>query len=120
MIKQSFIISNKLLFELVDIGAEAVIAGDEANGILPDRLIQFIDVIPYVTSVANTTETSGGANTETDESYRNRIKLAPSSFSVAGPYEAYQFLGFISYQNISNVAVVNKEENKRHTICWSC
>lgn len=99
----------------IEVGAEAVVPGDEANGILPDRIVQFIDVIPYVTSVTNITETAGGANTEPDESYKNRIKLAPSSFSVAGPYGAYQFWALSANQNIAYVSVVNKEERTQDT-----
>ena len=94
----------------VDVGAESVISGDETNNISIDRINQFIDVIPYVEKVSNLTDTSGGANTESDDSYKKRIALAPSSFSVAGPYEAYKFWVLTANQNIIDVAVVNKEE----------
>ena len=94
----------------VDVGAESVISGDETNNISTDRINQFIDVIPYVEKVSNLTDTSGGANTESDDSYKKRIALAPSSFSVAGPYEAYKFWALTANQNIIDVAVVNKEE----------
>lgn len=94
----------------VDVGAESVISGDETNNISIDRINQFIDVIPYVEKVSNLTDTSGGANTESDDSYKKRIALAPSSFSVAGPYESYKFWALTANQNIIDVAVVNKEE----------
>ena len=94
----------------VDVGAESVISGDETNNISIDRINQFIDVIPYVEKVSSLTDTSGGANTESDDSYKKRITLAPSSFSVAGPYESYKFWALTANQNIIDVAVVNKEE----------
>ena len=94
----------------VDVGAESVISGDETNNISIDRINQFIDIIPYVEKVSNLTDTSGGANTESDDSYKKRIALAPSSFSVAGPYESYKFWALTANQNIIDVAVVNKEE----------
>lgn len=94
----------------VDVGAESVISGDETNNISIDRINQFIDVIPYVEKVSNLTDTSGGANTESDDSYKKRIALAPSSFSVAGPYESYKFWALTANQNIIDVVVVNKEE----------
>ena len=94
----------------VDVGAESVISGDETNNISIGRINQFIDVIPYVEKVSNLTDTSGGANTESDDSCKKRIALAPSSFSVAGPYEAYKFWALTANQNIIDVAVVNKEE----------
>ena len=61
--------------------------------------------------VSNLTDTSGGANTESDDSYKKRIALAPSSFSVAGPYEAYKFWALTANQNIIDVAV--KERKKK-------
>lgn len=94
----------------VDVGAESVISGDETNNIPIGRINQFIDVIPYVEKVSNLTDTSGGANTESDDNYKKRIALAPSSFSVTGPYEAYKFWALTANQNIIDVAVVNKEE----------
>ena len=69
-----------------------------------------IQDISYVEKVSNLTDTSGGANTESDDSYKKRIALAPSSFSVAGPYESYKFWALTANQNIIDVAVVNKEE----------
>lgn len=99
----------------VDVGAESVISGDETNNIPIGIINQFIDVIPYVEKVSNTTETSGGANTESDESYKKRIALAPSSFSVAGPYESYKFWALTANQNIIDVAIVNKEERTNDT-----
>ena len=50
-----------------------------------------MDSIPYVASVANTEETSGGSDIESDEDFADRIYLAPGSYSVAGPTDAYVY-----------------------------
>ena len=42
-------------------------------------------------TVSNITKTDGGAGEETEESFRERIYLAPSSYSTAGPSDAYEY-----------------------------
>ena len=42
-------------------------------------------------SVTNTTKSEGGTGEESEESFRERIFLAPSSYSVAGPADAYEY-----------------------------
>ena len=41
--------------------------------------------------VSNITEPTGGVDDERDEAYRERILLAPESFSIGGTYGAYQY-----------------------------
>ena len=50
-----------------------------------------VDPVPYVASVTNITESQGGTNEESEESFRERIFLAPSGYSVAGPSDAYEY-----------------------------
>ncbi len=57
-------------------------------------------------SVVNTTETYGGSDTENDENFRERIQIAPESFSVAGPRGAYEYYARSAHQDIIDVAVV--------------
>ena len=45
----------------------------------------------YVDNVENIVETEGGADRESDENLAERIYLAPSSWSVAGPDDAYKY-----------------------------
>ena len=63
--------------------------GVGGNELLPGQVNVLVDLIPYVESVSNTTKTSGGADLESDESLAERIFLAPSGYSVAGPDDAY-------------------------------
>lgn len=65
--------------------------GDVGNGFSPGQINILVDPIPWISSVENTTESSGGVNAEEDDDYRERIHIAPEGFSVAGPEGAYEY-----------------------------
>lgn len=65
--------------------------GVKGNGYNPGDLKMLVDPVPYVDRVENLTSTEGGADLETDESLSERIYLAPSSWSTAGPDDAYKY-----------------------------
>lgn len=69
--------------------AESEIVGIKGNGIAPGEIKVIVDVFPYFQSVVNTTESTGGAERETDDHFRQRIHEAPEKFSTAGPDGAY-------------------------------
>lgn len=73
----------------VDILAECTEEGVAGNELVPGQLNILVDPLPYVESVENTDTSSGGTDLETDESLAERVFLAPSSYSVAGPDDAY-------------------------------
>ena len=83
--------------------------GTIGNGFIAGQLSTLVDPIAYVKSVANLGVTSGGADIESDDNLRERIQLAPESFSVAGPYGAYRFWARSAHQNIRDVAVMGPE-----------
>lgn len=66
-----------------------------------------VDPIPYIASVTNTTISEGGADTETDDAFRERIREAPESFSCAGAEGAYEFFTKKASALISSVKVVS-------------
>lgn len=88
---------------------EAVDAGSAANGYGVGSIKQIVDNIAYLKSVENITESKGGTDIESDESYRNRIFLAPETFSVAGPKLAYVYHTKSVSSEIIDVAVVSDE-----------
>ena len=65
--------------------------GAESNGCSIGEIDTLVDPIPYVASVENTTESTGGADIEGDDSLTKRAYLAPSKYSVAGPRDAYAY-----------------------------
>ncbi len=75
----------------VDLPVECLTAGTIGNGYLPGELSTLVDPIYYVQKVMNTTETSGGTDEESDDALAQRIYLAPSAYSTAGPEDAYRY-----------------------------
>jgi phage-related baseplate assembly protein len=75
----------------VSVLVTAQTAGAAANGIPIGDINTILDPYAWISSVSNTTITDGGADVETDEHLRERVLLAPSQFSVAGPTQAYIF-----------------------------
>lgn len=74
-----------------EVTAEAIESGTGSNGISVGSVDTLVDPIPYVASVANVTESIGGADTEDDDSFTERLYLAPAKFSSAGPRDAYEY-----------------------------
>lgn len=86
--------------------ATCTTSGVAGNGYLPGQVNQLNNFSsPFVVSAINTTITAGGADVEGDVAYRNRLYLAPDSFSVAGPLNAYAFWAFTANPAISDVSV---------------
>ena len=89
----------------VDVIAFALEAGDSTNGLLPGQLSRLVDPLPYIISAQNSTETTAGADIEDDERLRERIRIAPESFTVAGSIGAYEARTLAVSQEIEEVAV---------------
>ena len=79
--------------------------GDAGNHLAIGSLTKLVDPLPYVDSVKNATVTAGGADKESDESYRERIHEAPESFSDAGSYGAYAFFAKSANPDIADVFI---------------
>ena len=65
--------------------------GDIGNGYNAGEINKIVDPQPFLKSIVNTTMSEGGADIESDDSLRERIRIKPESFSVAGPAGAYIF-----------------------------
>lgn len=72
-----------------DVEAVCTITGVQGNEALPGQINILSDPLPYIKSVSNITTSEGGAELESDESLAERVYLAPSKYSVAGPEDAY-------------------------------
>lgn len=75
----------------VDVTVQAEEPGTESSGILTGVINLLVDPIPYIASVENTGPSTGGLDAEDDDSLTERIYLAPSKFSCAGPRDAYEY-----------------------------
>ena len=93
----------------VEVPGIASIAGSAFNGYLPGQINKMVDVVPYVSEVANTTITLCGADIEEEEPFRDRIHKSPAKYSVAGPTGAYEYWAKTAHQDIIDVAVFRNE-----------
>ena len=73
----------------VDVAATCTELGTVGNRYTPGQINAMADKIPYVSGVENITTSDGGSGEETDSAFRERIFLAPSAYSTAGPEDAY-------------------------------
>ena len=109
----------------VDVEAECCTTGASYNDYLVDSIKQMVDIVPYVDNVTNITTTYGGGDGEPypeedggtgDDHYRERIKLAPTSLSVAGPEGAYKYHAASADASISDVAVLSDVQTRTFTL----
>ena len=90
-----------------DVQAFALTLGAVGNAYVPGEISEILDPQPFITGGENLDTTSGGADAETDNVLRDRIKLAPEAFSTAGSVGAYQFHAKSASPAILDVAVTS-------------
>lgn len=91
----------------VDVTVQAEEAGTDSSGILTGVINVLVDPIPYVQSVENITESEGGLDIEDDDNLTERVYLAPSKFSCAGPRDAYEYYVREWRSDVGDVQIVS-------------
>ena len=91
----------------VDVPCTCETLGEAGNGIAIGSINALADSVPYIDSVSNTTESSGGMEIEDDEALADRIYLAPSGYSVAGPMDAYKYFVYECNSKVHSVIVTS-------------
>lgn len=79
--------------------------GEIGNGYAAGELSRIVDPQAFLLKIENITTTEGGADIESDESYRERIHEAPEAYSCAGSEGAYIYHTKSVSQLITDVAV---------------
>jgi phage-related baseplate assembly protein len=94
---------NKIFFETMatleisageltgEIEAKCLTAGIKGDGFGIGTIKNMVDRVPFVSAVENITVSAGGEETEILDAYKERLRILPESFSVAGPDGAYEF-----------------------------
>lgn len=93
----------------VDVHCTCTSTGSANNGFVPGEINSLVETLPYITSVTNLTETEGGSNLETDDALKDRIYIASSAFSTAGPSDAYAYWTKTVSTDIVDVKVTSPE-----------
>lgn len=96
----------------IDLPAECTTPGEVGNGwsvgqisLLLNKLHASISV-----TVSNTTITNSGVEAEQDDAYRERILLAPESFSIGGTVGAYKYFARAFSPAICDVETANDKD----------
>ncbi|EBP3057058.1 baseplate protein [Salmonella enterica] len=94
----------------VQVHATCTEAGMIGNGWQPAQISNLLDDIEGADfQVVAIAPSSGGAEAESDDHLRERIILAPESFSNAGSKGAYRFHAMSAHQDIVDVAVTRPQ-----------
>lgn len=93
-----------------DVDAVCTEVGIKGNHFLKGQISVLVDPLPYVESIANITDTSGGTDLEDDTSLAERTYLAPSGYSTAGPQDAYTYWAKTYNTDIGSVRPVSLQE----------
>ncbi|WP_304680382.1 baseplate J/gp47 family protein [uncultured Desulfovibrio sp.] len=93
----------------VDAAAFCSVPGAAATGLVPGQVSELLDRLPWVSGVSNVSISSDGADVEEDERLRERIRLAPESYTVAGSSGAYEARVLAVSADIRAVAVTTPE-----------
>lgn len=91
----------------ITVMTECTEAGTIGNDFAAGELTTLVDPIGFVSKVSNTEKTTGGTEVESDQNMAERIYLAPSSFSTAGPDDAYEYWVKDSNPNIGDVKITS-------------
>ena len=89
--------------------AECTQVGAIGNGYLPGQVNRLVDTFHFNHTVRNLDVTQGGADLEDLEAFRERTRLAPESYSTAGPNLSYVFWAKTASQLIVDVSVKSPE-----------
>lgn len=95
----------------IDVIATCTETGSFANDIAVGAITTMVDPMPQMESVTNTEQPSGGVDREEDYAYAERIRLAPESFSVAGPHDSYEYYAKSFSSAIIDVSIYGLEEH---------
>jgi len=89
------------------VAASCLTAGEAGNGYTAGTVNVIMDVQAFLTSVTTSDTTAGGADAETDEALRTRIKLASGQYSNAGSVGAYKYWTISASPAIIDAAIIS-------------
>jgi phage-related baseplate assembly protein len=89
----------------VDLQAACTTAGAIGNGFSSGQISKLVDVVPGISAASNISMSLGGSDIESDDNFRERIRLSVGAYSEAGPREAYVYWAKSAHQDIIDVSV---------------
>lgn len=95
----------------VTVRAYCMTAGSMGNGYVPGQINLLADPVLYVSGVRNIDLSSGGSDEYSGDELREKIFLFPSTYSVAGPEDAYVYYVKLYSEDIISVKAITDKEN---------
>lgn len=90
-----------------EVGATCTTSGTSGNDYLAGQIATIVTPMAFLKSAENITITTGGSDAESDADFAERIRLAPNSFSVAGPVKSYVYHAKSASSAVIDVSVVS-------------
>ena len=87
-------------------------AGTLYNGFQPGQIQSIVDPVDYIGSAANVTASVGGSDEESDDSYRERIRMSWEAISTAGSKEGYEYWAKTASPDIVDAEAVKTDAGK--------
>lgn len=105
----------------IDVPASSVGNGAEYNGYAAGTITTLVDLIPYISTVSNITETAGGDDgepytAEGDDRLRERIRLAQSTHSTAGSETSYIYYAMTADASIIDVKAISETSEETRVL----
>lgn len=96
--------------QYITVGATCETSGSAPNGYRIGKINNLLTPLDAdIDTVENIDISNGGAEEESPDSLRERIRLAPESFSNAGSEGAYKFHTLSAHQDITDVEVTSSD-----------
>lgn len=102
----------------VEVTATAEEGGESYNDMPPGSIETIVDVsdVPLLDYVTNIDATTGGADEETDEVFRERIRSAENRLSTAGTPKGYRYWAMSANPLVSDAVVESDTETVARTL----
>lgn len=95
----------------LEVSATCQAEGTVGNGYVIGQLNTIVEPIAYISAVTNITESTGGEDIQSDDSFREKIFLAPSGYSTAGPEDAYIYWAKAYSAAIGDIKVITPADD---------
>ena len=104
----------------VDLLGVCTEGGAVYNGFAAGAIATLVDLIPFIAGAVNITDSIGGDDGEPyttagDDKLRERIRLAPSALSTAGPENSYRYFALSADPDVVDVSI-DCPEDKPNTV----
>lgn len=97
----------------ITVAVTATEGGEKHNAIPAGGINVLVDLLPYIDTVENTTATTGGADGESDDALRERIRAAADRSTTAGSAASYRYWAMQADPRIVDAKVIIGQINKR-------